>query len=570
MRKILYSIILVIMVSGVGFSLRVSEKELSKGKKKVFVKYRGRYRKIISRADKRIIGIELARRSIRVNRRFRLQNKYSIIRAYDKYQKTKFDADIFSIDLGARIVDIKAIQVVIGAYLETKYGYSEVDGLLLAKFVTYYNATYRLKYNYFKRMYKRVVMRYLRPYNVGISIHYTNWVGRTKIVIPLTRKGKKGTLSLLDSSELTSKKVIKKLQKKGDKGLEDRKKIVEFKKREVKDRQDKIDKQKRDLKKKQDAQQKKKADYKKDKKKLRDDKKAIAEKKKIVKTIKDPVKKKKLQTELKKDEKNVKDDSKKLKKKATDIKKDDNSIKKDETKIKQDEKTNKKKTDEIKKDVASIKKDEKKTDDGGTATAKKLDEKAKKLDAKADELKKREEILRKKQSDPLVFSGVLYYLKKELHSQTGHYHNKMFLINPFTRKIILQSPFGKICGTKYDIFSKGVIVVGFEGEHDSGHFLVLLDSKKLAVVVRGNENIYWKSFVKIKEGLVYAIYKTDAGYFLGQFDASLKKLHGSSVTIDKDTFISFYGDYIYVNGAKQQGIFVLARKDLKKIDKIAP
>jgi hypothetical protein len=44
----------------------------------------------------------------------------------------------------------------------------------------------------------------------------------------------------------------------------------------------------------------------------------------------------------------------------------------------------------------------------------------------------------------------------------------------------------------------------------------------------------------------------------------------SKEKIDSTTFITFYKDYIYINGDKKKDILVLSNKDLSLIDKINP
>jgi hypothetical protein len=196
-------------------------------------------------------------------------------------------------------------------------------------------------------------------------------------------------------------------------------------------------------------------------------------------------------------------------------------------------------------------------------------EKAKQeLDKKAEELKLREDELKKGELDRNVYDGGLYYLKVIEPLMDGHFKNEMVLINPITRKVALVSPFKNICGNRYDIFSGGAVVIGYEGDHTSGHFLVLLDPKKLEVMARGKVNTYWKSFVEVKADSVFAVIQ-DGGFFLGKFDGKLEQTARSKEKIDKDSFISFFGEYIYVNSPDKK-ILVFQAADLSLVDTIQP
>jgi hypothetical protein len=97
----------------------------------------------------------------------------------------------------------------------------------------------------------------------------------------------------------------------------------------------------------------------------------------------------------------------------------------------------------------------------------------------------------------------------------------------------------------------------------------LLDLETLEVKEKGEDNIFWRSFIEIKDEVIYAIIKEDENYYLGKFDSSLKRLAKSEELIDNSTFITFYKNYIYIN-SKDKDILVLNKDDLSKVDVIKP
>jgi len=529
-------------------ALTVAEKELRSGQPVNFVNYQGRYTKIVTPAELRTTGLALSRQAVATNRKYVARQQYSIIRAIDARETTRFDADIFMLEPKSDIVDINGVRDLLGGYLEGIYGYSARDSRVLATFVTYYNALYRGRLDFFRERYKNVVLRNLIAASVGISRNYRDWPGRTQMLIPLsaTTNGGKPKINI---EKFTGPDVMTNLQKQPDKGITDRRDLIEIKKDDLKKQQDDLDKQK---------------------KKLEDDKNALkkqdedlAKKKDDLKKETDPVK-----ADLKKDE--IKKQDEDLTKKKDEVKKDDQTV------IKQQQDLDKKK-DEIKKDEAALKKDEKTVVENKLPQTVKDDLKRKEdeidktkqdLDKKAEELKKREEDLKKGELDRNVFDGGLYYLKVIEPLAEGHFKNEMVLINPATRKIALVSPFKNICGNRYDIYSGGAVVVGYGSDHTTGHFLVLLDPKKLEVSARGKANVYWKSFVEVKGEHAYAVVQ-DGGHYLGKFDAKLEQIARSKATIDKDSFISFFGEYIYVN-SPDKSILVLSAGDLSLVDTIRP
>jgi hypothetical protein len=144
----------------------------------------------------------------------------------------------------------------------------------------------------------------------------------------------------------------------------------------------------------------------------------------------------------------------------------------------------------------------------------------------------------------------------------------MVLINLFSRKVVLTSPFKDICGSSYRPLSEGVVVIGYDRTHTAGHFLALLDGKTLQVNAKGSTLIYWKSFVEVKQDSVYAVIQ-DNGYYLGKFNTKLAPEARSKEKIDRDSFITFFGQYIYVN-SPDKTILVFDVNDLSLIDVIKP
>lgn len=543
-------------------ALTVAEQEIRRGAPVEFVNYRGRYTRIVTPAQLRGAGLELSRMATLSNRKYIARRQYSVIRAIDLSLTNRFDADIFMLEPASDIVDINGVRDVLGGYLSGQYGYSERDGRVLATFVTYYNAIYRGQAEYVRTVYKPVVSSRLVPAHIGIDRNYRNWPGRTQMLVPLVTSTNGGKPKL-DIDGFTGKEIISTLTNRPDKGIPERKDLIEIKKDDLDKKQQDLDKEKKKL-----EDDKKKLDE--DKKDLKKQENDLDKKKEDLKKETDPVK-----AEIKKDE--VTKTEQEIEKKKDEIKKGEEAIKKDETKVDKKQDDLDKKKDEVKKDETNLKKDELKLAEDKLPQVIKDDLKKKQdevdktkqeLDKKADELKKREDELKKGELDRNVYDGGLYYLKVIEPLDDGHYKNEMVLINPVTRKVALVSSFKNICGNRYDVFGGGAVVIGYEGNHTSGHFLVLLDPKKLDVVSRGRVNVYWRSFVEVKADSVYAVVQ-DNGFFLGKFDGKLEQVSRSKEKIDKDSFISFFGDYIYVNSHEKK-ILVFQASDLSLVDTIQP
>lgn len=544
-RKILFIFIILYSVFNM-YSLKVAVDEIKTDTMIYFINYNGKYRYQDTAFSIRAIGAQLSKFEYD-NEPFRYFMKYSIIHAVDDTTTDKYDADIFSIDREARIDHIRNVRLIISSFLEKRYGYSRKDASILAIFITYYNAIYRGNIEYFSQKYKDVVMRNINSENAGMSTIYFEWPGRTKIIIPLTEDIGEERLSSLSTEELIDNKVIEELQKKEDKGINEREKMTDLIEKQVTE----------------------------DKKVVEDKKEEIAKAKEEIAKEETNIEKAKEETAkidnaLVKDmkEKEIQAKEKAVAEKKEAVKKAEDKVKKDEVKIAKKEETVKKEKAIIKKDkkeVATKKPPEKKEPD---KIVKELEKKSKELEVKEAELKKKEEKL--KGMDENIFQDKFYYLHIKEYMNDGHYNNEMFIIDAISRKVLVKSPLERICGARYDIFKEGVVVISFLTNHDSAHNLTLLDLNTLEPKVTGTDNIFWRSFVEINDDFIYAIIKEKENYYLGKFNKNMENVARSKEKIDNSTFITFYKDFIYINGDKKKDILVLSRNDLSLIDKISP
>ncbi len=574
-------VILFIFIFSASYSYKVDVTELRESKKIEFINYAGRHAAVYSPSQRRGIGRSLAEISDR-NNQFYSYLSYSIIHAVDKNDTNGMDADIFSILRGAKIDHINSIRLILSSYLSSRYGYSSKNAETIAVFITYYNAVHRGDTAYFGDKYKKIVLNNISGDNAGISTLYSDWPGRTKMLIPLTDDLKRGDAGLLDTSEISGKEVVDELKNKEDKGVKERKEITEIKKKEIEESGKNIEEKKKEIaeksaeiEKKEKQTEVKKSELEKTKKELTEKEKELEKEKESAKNIKDKDEKAKKESEIAQKEKELEKGKKEAQNKETRIKKEEKetaqnkeTLKKEEVKVNKEEQKTAKKEEEVKKETAEIKKDEK-----SVITEKSPEELKKKsaeLNQKELELTKREEELKKSKPDRNIFEGKLYYLKIIQYLPEGHYNNNLMTINPITKTVDLTSPFKDICGHKFDVFKDGVVVIGYSSDnHAADHFLVLLDSKTLELKDQGKDNIFWRSFVEIREDFIYAIILSKDVYYLGKFNEKLEKVAQSAEPLDPDTFISFYSDFIYVNG-KDKKILVLNKGDLSKNDIINP
>lgn len=310
------SVVLIFFLLGAGVAfgdLGVDREELKKAKDVEFVNYTGPYDTINTYDEILNIGVHIGRSFRRESFRASYFGRYSIIHVFDPADKSgKFDADIFVIEPGAFIDHIRNVRTILVGYLTTAYGYSTEDAQLLARFITLYNAVFRGNVGYFGKVYKDKVMSHVSAADAGLALVYSEWPGRTKVLIPLSEGFEKGKLSSLDTQQLTEEEVKDTLRREEDKGIEDRKKIVDLQEKQLEEKE---------------------KDLTQDKKQLTEDKKQLEEEKKLL----EEEKKRTGETEAtRKKEEEIKKKEEDIKQREEDIARRESTIKTSEDRLRRD------------------------------------------------------------------------------------------------------------------------------------------------------------------------------------------------------------------------------------------
>lgn len=235
-RKIVYALISVFALVSAAHAVEVDEDEIRSisNSDVVFENYVGPHSVINTIEEIRAIGSGIgnvvAQNADRAGT-YGYAPKYAVIHAIDPEETGKLDADILVIGPNAIVDHITNMRRIISAYLTAAYGYSRQDADTVATFVTVYNAVYRGKLDMFRQKYKKIVTDNLTEDKVGIALSYRDWPGMTQLVIPLYDIN--GGLSTVDTSVISEKEVIASMQEDEDKGIEDRKGMVDIKEREA-------------------------------------------------------------------------------------------------------------------------------------------------------------------------------------------------------------------------------------------------------------------------------------------------------------------------------------------------
>ena len=215
----------------------------------VFINYEGPEPRIDSLADIKGLGLALGREipAGGAATRAGAAARYQVIRAVDPSVKVGLDADILILGPDAQVDHVRNLRWIIAGYLVAAWGYAEKDAYTLATFITVYDAVHRGDMKYFASKYKAVVQKELAPETAGLALSYTEWPGKSRIVVPLSSGAAAGKLGAVDTGAVSDKAVTESLKAQPDKGVPDRQALVDVKEREAAQKQAELDKQKADL-----------------------------------------------------------------------------------------------------------------------------------------------------------------------------------------------------------------------------------------------------------------------------------------------------------------------------------
>ena len=243
------SAVLVILCAGVLYAQSIDEPELRSvdAQDVEFVNYNGPYAVINTAEQIRNIGADLGRPVNAGAQQAGAAERYQILHIVDPAEPQGLDADILILGANAGVDHIRNLRRIVSAYLIAAYGYQLADADALAVFITVYNAVYRGQLNYFSSKYKPAVMSNLTAARVGLALNYREWPGGTQIVIPLAgvRAGADigESVSPVDTSLISDSNVIESLRKEDDKGVDERKQMVDIKEREADQLQERADRE---------------------------------------------------------------------------------------------------------------------------------------------------------------------------------------------------------------------------------------------------------------------------------------------------------------------------------------
>ena len=481
---------LITAVLAVFFSIHISAQEVSvdrselqntDGKTVEFINYVGPHDFINTAAQIRNIGHSLAKNSS-------YGGKYSIIHVVSPDIKEKLDADIFIIGKDAAVDHINNLRSIIAGYLEDAYGMIYEDAFLTAEFVTYYNAVYRQDIEMVKNRYKEPVVKLLDPQKIGIDTHFSNWAGKTQMIIPLRGMLQKDGSStpVVDKGAVSDKNVVEEMRKEEDMGVENRKEMVQSIENELDKEQQNVTEQKEELQQKEEA--------------LQEDLEKISKK------------------EQSGEELSTSEEQKKQ-----DIQEELEQVEQEKQKLEEKQKEIDNRTEDVIEMREEIAADENKLQEEKAASAAE--------DKSVSEPPK-----------PFWF----YFVDKE---GDGIPYGRIIKYNLNDNKVLSVSELTSVRGRGLIKNGNSILVIAGRENKNSKVHLMLLDSETLKVTKEGSDDIFPGSLIYSDGKDFYLITAENGMWKLGKFNSALSRISISEVEVNPWTSVSFEGSSVFVQGA---------------------
>lgn len=504
----------------------------------VFENYTGPHKKVDTLAQIKEIGSGLANNfSKDVSSNYGSEDRYYVIHAVSTEEPDKLSADIFIVGKNAGVDHVRNLRHIVASYLTKAYEYEYDDAYTIATFVTVYNAVYRGNLDYFNSKYKSAVTDNLTADKAGLAISYKEWPGSTQMVIPLNDVN--GGLSTIDTSVISDKKVVESMREEDDKGIDERKNMVDIKEREAENASEKAQEAQKTAAKEEKTLQQEKKELE-EKKETADKKKTEAES-----AQKKADEAKKTAAENPKD-KEAQKEAETAQKKADEAKKEADTAKEE---VKEQEKVveeQEKKTEEAKKEASEEQ-----------AVADKKNTEAK--DERTQIAQDQKEVI--KQS-VLEDTTAIYALKIVDDSKL---YSAIVKVNRLTGEELKTSPVKVVRNRTIYPSGNNFIAIAGESGKKSAVKLVQIDKTNLDIV-KESEEVIAENSVLLQVGSEYlAVVNDNKKNYLAKFNSELECKVKSNVEINPNTPVVPSAEGYCVTDTNGK-VIILKLSDLTKIE----
>ncbi|MDR3123403.1 MAG: hypothetical protein LBU16_06445 [Treponema sp.] len=494
---------------------QVDSRELQEGQEPVtFFNYEGPQGRIETRSQIRGIGFA-AGEAVRAGAvTTGAAGRYFVIHSVSDPDGTKLDADILGLGADAAVDHIRNLRLIIQGYLEGAYAYGERDAALLAEYITIYNAVFRGRWDFFVSRYKTPVINNLTRENAGLSTRYDEWPGRSLIVIPL-QTALAGSLSAIDTSTLTEEGVVDEMRKEDDRGVPQRRDMVDIKEREAEEAEQKAEEQRREADREEQAIARERQENAEERRQIEEDRRQVQEDKDAGKLSEEEAQHAEEELAAREAEADKKDEELAQREDAAEEKREE---------AQQAEEFAEQKTAEAQRERQEIA-----TDQQGI------------IDSEAA-------------AEP---AGLLGMLLLSADSGLG----RLVKVDAASGAVIRTSAMNTVNGRTLVRVDGKILAVAGEDRGNSAIRIVEIDPASLALAKQGDDDIHPNSLLWVNGSDLYAIVSAAEGLFLGKYNAGLVRLARSAVTVHPFAAVTFQDDAIVTQNADGQAV-ILNSKDL--------
>ncbi len=527
MKRAFIIVILLWSVSAL-FGLDVSRAELATTSERYirFVNYEGPRSKIESAEEIRGIGVYLARTMTGGTGPFRYYGRYAVIHAVDPDRPDALSADIFMVLPESQIDHIDNLRLMVAGFLQESYGYNLPDALLLADFITLYNAVHRRDLDYFRGRYIPNVIGYLNEEQAGLSNLYSDWPGGTQMLIPLSSAAGQGRLSSLDGQELTDDAVTEQLRTQPDRGVAERKEMVELQERGLDQEASRL------------AQER--AAVQSERRQIEAERTAVEQERTAAETQQEELARVDMTPEDRQETGQlIERQEQALDRRETAVAQQEQDVARREDRIVSREQDIQERRDAVREDREVIAQDQQ---------------------AVIDE---QQQIAAAAAVRPAGAPPELYFL--EVIEGLDEPLARILAINAGDGSRLRASKLNTIRGRQYQALGNRIVVLAGRTGGAGAVRLVLLEERNLEVVKEGREDIFQASVVEVRNEEVYAVMEKNGAWHLARFDRDLNLLASSDVGLNPYSTLVFGGETIFVQ-ARDGSISRLSVRDLRRTD----
>jgi hypothetical protein len=495
---------------------QVDSTELREGQEPVtFYNYEGPQSRIETRAQIRGIGFA-AGQAVRAGAaNTPTTDRYFVIHlAGGEPEGTKLDADILGLGADAAVDHIRNLRLIIQGYLEGAYAYSERDAALLAEYITIYNAVFRGNWDFFNSRYKTPVIRSLSPEKAGLSTRYDEWPGRSLIVIPL-QTAVAGSLSAIDTSSLTEEAVTEELRKEDDRGLAQRRDMVDIKEREAEEAEQRASDRRREAAGEEEAIAQERRENAQERQQIEEDRRQLQEDVDAGRLSEEEAQDAEEELAAREAEADQKDEE---------LARREEAVEEAQEEARKDEEFAEQKTAEAQQERQEIAVDQQGLINEETA------------------------------AEP---PGILGMLLSSADSGLG----RLVKVAIDSGRVIRSSAMNTINARTLVQVDGKILAVAGENRGNNAIRIVEINPSNLTMTKQGDDDIHSGSLLWVNGSDLYAIASTEEGLFLGRYNANLERKARSAVKVHPFATVTFQDDLIVTQDTGGQAV-ILNGKDL--------